>query len=131
MKILEILSLAVLGVTLAVLIRPFRPEMSMIVGVATGLILLLYAVGEFTGLIGSLRQLALDYGLDTRYIGILLKIIGIAYAAQFGAQICKDAGETAVAGKVELCGRVMILAAAVPATVATLSTAVRLLIALP
>ncbi len=127
MKLMQILVIAVGGVALAAVVRPIRKEMGMLIGAATGLIVLGAAVAEWSGLIDALREFAAAYGVDTGYIGLLLKIIGIAYLAQFGAQICTDAGETAVAGKVELFGRVMILLNAFPAAAMTVATAVELL----
>ena len=131
MQIFRILGIAILGTTFAVMLRQLRPELSAIVGMATGLIVLLLAIGELTGLMDTLRALAAEYGVDTGYIGTLLKIMGVAYAAQFGAQLCADAGESAIAGKVELFGRILIMAAAMPAVVTALGAAVRLLRMLP
>ena len=127
MSIFQLIAVAVLGTALALTIRPFRPEMAMLVGIVTGLILLGYGLAELSGLVETLRTLSASYGVDGSYVGVLLKIIGIAYAAQFGSQVCMDAGESAIAGKVELCGRVLILAAALPAVVLALSGAVSLL----
>lgn len=131
MQIVRILGIALLGVILAATVRPIRPELAMLIGIATGVIVLFNAIAELTGLIDALRALAAQYGVDTGYVGTLLKILGIAYAAQFGSQICADAGESAVAGKVEMVGRILILAAAVPAAAMTLGTAVGLLQTLP
>ena len=131
MEIFQILGMAILGVSFALVIKPYRPELSMVTGIITGIVILLMTISEFSGVTDAIRQIAAENGVDSGYVGTLLKIIGIAYIAQFGAQICKDAGETAVAGKVELCGRVLILASAIPAAVATLTTAIRLLKSLP
>lgn len=127
MRIFTIVGLAVLGVTLAVTVRSFRPELSLLIGVSTGIVVLLSIVGELTGVIDTLRTVAQQYGVDDGYLGVLLKIIGVAYLAQFGVQICRDAGESAAAAKVELAGRILILSAALPAAVAMLSAAAELL----
>lgn len=127
MRIFTIVGLAVLGVTLAVTVRSFRPELSLLIGVSTGIVALLSVVGELTGVIDTLRTVAQQYGVDDGYLGVLLKIIGVAYLAQFGVQICRDAGESAAAAKVELAGRILILSAALPAAVAMLSAAAELL----
>ncbi len=127
MRIFTIVGLAVLGVTLAVTVRSFRPELSLLIGVSTGIVVLLSVVGELTGVIDTLRTVAQQYGVDDGYLGVLLKIIGVAYLAQFGVQICRDAGESAAAAKVELAGRILILSAALPAVVAMLSAAAELL----
>lgn len=131
MQIFRILGIAILGATLAVMLKPLRPELAVLVAIATGVIVLMHAVIELTGLLDTLRALAGEYGVDTGYIGTLLKILGVAYAAQFGAQICADAGESAIAGKVELFGRILILAAAAPAVLTALGSAVRMLRSLP
>ncbi len=127
MRIFTIVGLAVLGATLAVTVRSFRPELSLLIGVSTGIVVLLSVVGELTGVIDTLRTVAQQYGVDDGYLGVLLKIIGVAYLAQFGVQICRDAGESAAAAKVELAGRILILSAALPAAVAMLSAAAELL----
>lgn len=127
MRIFTIVGLAVLGVTLAVTVRSFRPELSLLIGVSTGIVVLLSVVGELMGVIDTLRTVAQQYGVDDGYLGVLLKIIGVAYLAQFGVQICRDAGESAAAAKVELAGRILILSAALPAAVAMLSAAAELL----
>lgn len=127
MRIFTIVGLAVLGATLAVTVRSFRPELSLLIGVSTGIVVLLSVVGELTGVIDTLRTVAQQYGVDDGYLGVLLKIIGVAYLAQFGVQICRDAGESAAAAKVELAGRILILSAALPVAVAMLSAAAELL----
>lgn len=127
MEIFTIVGIAILGVSLAVTVRSFRPELALLIGMTTGVVVLLSVIGELTGVVDTLRALAEQYGVDTSYLGVLLKIIGIAYIAQFGVQLCKDAGESAAAAKVELGGRILILSAALPAAVGMLSVTAELL----
>lgn len=127
MRILQIVLLAMIGTSIAALLKSVRPELSVVAGVITGVAVLLAVVGELTGLFDAIRALAAEYGLDDGYLGVLIKIVGIAYAAQFGADVCRDAGEAGTAAKVELAGRVLILACALPVAAATLAEAVRLL----
>lgn len=127
MGIFKIAAFALLAVSLVILIRVHRPEMALQVSIIAGLLILGYAVVQISGIIDSLNAFAQRYGIDTSYIGILLKIIGIAYVAQFACEICKDAGESALASKVELGGRVLILAAALPAAISLLDMVATLL----
>jgi len=53
-------------------------------------------------------------GLESRYLAIVIKIIGVAYLCQFAAELCRDVGEGAIAGKIELAGKVMILTLSMP-----------------
>jgi stage III sporulation protein AD len=71
--------------------------------------------------------MALRAQLNMVFLSALLKIIGIAYIAEFGTQVCRDAGENALAFKVELAGKVMILILAVPIISTIVDTVERLL----
>ena len=120
MAVFKIAIFALLAASVVVLIRAHRPEMAMQVGTVSGVMLLVYIVLQTSGILESILAISERYGIDTTYIGLLIKIIGIAYIAQFAGEICKDAGESALASKVELGGRVMILAAALPAALSLL-----------
>ncbi|HOF94111.1 MAG TPA: stage III sporulation protein AD [Clostridia bacterium] len=120
MAIFQFSAFALLATSVVLLIRSYRPEIALQVSIITGVMLLVYLVTQVSGVLDSLRALAERYGLSMSYIGILVRIIGIAYLAQFAGEICKDAGESAMASKVELGGRIMILAAALPAAVSLL-----------
>ncbi|HHX50103.1 MAG TPA: stage III sporulation protein AD, partial [Clostridia bacterium] len=61
------------------------------------------------------------------YLATIMKIIGIAYIAEFGAQVCRDAGETAIASRVEFAAKVLVMVLAIPILVAILETIIRLL----
>lgn len=120
MAIFQFSAFALLATSVVLLIRSYRPEIALQVSIIAGVMLLVYLVTQVSGVLDSLRALAERYGLSMSYIGILVRIIGIAYLAQFAGEICKDAGESAMASKVELGGRIMILAAALPAAVSLL-----------
>ena len=61
-----------------------------------------------------LRLLSGRAGLDADGSTILIRATGIALIAQFGAQLCRDAEESALAGRVELAGRVTLLGMTAP-----------------
>lgn len=127
MRIFQILAVAVLGVSFTLLIRAYRPEMALLTGIVTGLILFLSVLSELSGVIDALQAAARRYGIDADILGVLMKIVGIAYLAQIGSRICADAGAGAVADRVEICGRILIVAAALPALLSVLSASAALL----
>lgn len=112
-------AMAIIAASLAALVRSYRPELGIQVGIAAGLLILLTVIGEITGIIAAIKETAASYGLDSGFLGVVFKVIGIAYVAQFAAQACRDSGEGAIAGKVELAARIVMLALALP-TVMTL-----------
>ncbi len=60
---------------------------------ATGLIIFLFAVSRIGAVLTVLEELAARADINMFYLTTILKIMGIAYIAEFGAQVCKDAGK--------------------------------------
>jgi stage III sporulation protein AD len=63
---------------------------------------------------GIMRYIGGLLGNGQPYVSLVVKVIGVAYLAELGASVCLDAGESAVAAKIELAGRVVILVIAAP-----------------
>ena len=109
-----------LGIGAAVLyavLREARPEMAAVLSLAAGAVLMLGVLGGVQEVTAAMRSLSGRVGLEGTYVSTLLRVIGIAYLAQFGAQACRDAGAGGIADKVELCGKVAVLSIAAPVVV--------------
>ena len=109
---LALFALAACGAAMTV--RAYRPELALQIGVAAGIVILIYAIEELSGAYTSLGEYIKLFGLSGEYFPAMLKITGIVYIMQFAADVCRDAGEGAIAGKVELAGRAMVIAVCVP-----------------
>ncbi|BDG59874.1 stage III sporulation protein AD [Caldinitratiruptor microaerophilus] len=120
MEMLQVLGLALAAGVVLVVLRQQRPEMALLLSVATGVVLFTLVVGRLLAVIQTLEALGSRARIDVAYLGTVLKIIGIAYLADFGSQVLTDAGERAIAAKVEMAGKVLILLLAVPILVAIL-----------
>lgn len=127
MDILQIVGFCVVAAVLLTVIRRDRPEIALQVGLAVAAVVFLMIADRLLGVLTVLRDLAVRSNVNLMYLNVVLKIIGVAYVAEFGAQICRDANESAIAGKVELAGKVIILALAVPIVIAVMEAIIRLL----
>jgi stage III sporulation protein AD len=112
--ILQIIGLAIVATVIIAVLKVQRPEIAIQISIAAGIIVFVMILGKITAVIELLNSYADKVNIDTIYLSTLLKIIGIAYIAEFGAEVCKDAGEGAIASKVELAGKVVIIVLAVP-----------------
>lgn len=74
-----------------------------------------------------LEMIAVNAKVNIVYVETILKIIGIAYIAEFAAQITKDAGQGAIASKIELAGKILILAMAIPILTVLIETIIQLI----
>ena len=114
MEIIQIVAISIIAVILAVVIRQYRPELALQISVVTGLLIFLVVIFKMASVLDELRTFTGRMNIDTVYISTSFRIVGIAYIAEFGAQVCKDAGENSIASKIELAGKVIILELAVP-----------------
>jgi len=125
-EILPIVGIALSGAILAVVIRQQRPELAVLLSLTVALFIFLSVVGQIGAVVQVLRDLVERAGVSMFYLSTILKIVGIAYIADFGAQISRDAGEGAVAAKIEFAAKVMVLVLAVPVVVAVLEAVLKL-----
>jgi stage III sporulation protein AD len=126
MEIIQIVAFGLIATVLAVVIRGQRPEMAMALSVAAGVVIFLMMLGRIGSVVEIIRDLSDRAGVSAIYLGTILKIVGIAYIAEFGSQICRDAGEGALAAKVEFAAKVLIMVLAVPILVAVLQALLKL-----
>lgn len=92
-----------------------------------GCALFLFLVDKIYEIIHMLEKIAINAKVNLVYVETILKIIGIAYIAEFAAQITKDAGQGAIASKIELGGKILILAMAIPILTVMIETIVKLI----
>jgi stage III sporulation protein AD len=126
MDVLQIVAFGLIATVLVVVVKSQRPELAVLLSVAAGVIIFLLVLGQISSIMDIIKELATRAGINMVYMGTILKIIGIAYIAEFGAQICRDAGEGAVASKIEFAAKILIMVLAVPIVVAVLTTLLKL-----
>jgi len=114
MGIVRLLGMALLCTLFAVILRNYKPEMLIPFSVAAGCMLLITALESYREILGGLLRSAERFGVETAYIKVILKVIGMAYAVQFAGDLSRDAGESALAGKIELAGKCLILSCILP-----------------
>lgn len=126
-EIVQVVGLAIVSVVLLLVIRQQRPEVAVLLGLAVGLAVFLMVAQRLAAVLDFLRDLASRAKVDSLYLNTILKIVGIAYMAEIGTQVCHDAGENSVASKVELAGKILILVLAMPIVMAILETILKVL----
>ena len=87
-----------------------------------GVLILLKLIPFFTEIFRTIREISSVSGLKTDYIGLVIKVVGIAYIGEFAGELCRDAGETSLAGKVDLGTKAVIMVMALPLLKTILST---------
>ena len=117
MGIFQVVGAGVLCAVLAITIKKQSPEIALIITIASSVLIFLMVLPMLTQVIGVLSQVGgmLDGGMQ--YVSLAFRVIGVAYMAELGASVCTDAGESAIAAKIDLGGRVIIMVMALPVVV--------------
>ncbi|NLK00443.1 MAG: stage III sporulation protein AD [Clostridia bacterium] len=127
MEILQIVGIGVIATLLLIVVKQHKPEISIQLSIAAGVVIFLLMLGRISSIIQILEELSRRAKIDNLYLTTILKIVGISYIGEFGAQICRDAGEGAVGAKVEFAAKILVLVVALPIIAALLETIIRLL----
>lgn len=127
MSILQVVGFALVALMLFVVVREQKPEFAVLLSLAAGLILFIVAFDKLRVVLDNISEMATAAGVGSLYLSTIFKVIGIAYIAEFGAQICRDAKAGALAEKVEFVGKVVIMALAVPIVMLVMDSVLQLL----
>ena len=113
-EIIRITAVGIIGTMLAVTLKEQKKEYALLVGIATGILILYMLMDSILKIRNLFEKAVNETGLNSVYMVILIKVIIIAYICEFVVRFSEDAGEKAIGAKIELAGRILILAVSLP-----------------
>lgn len=122
MVIFKIGLIGVMAAILATTIKKQRSDISIMIGVAAGIIIFFYVLSQISVVIQFLSEMLQMVAIEETYYLQLLKMLGIAYVAEFASSICKDAGHQSISGMIELFAKLSIVALSIPGLVFLVET---------
>lgn len=125
--VVQIALLGLVATVVLVVVKEQRPEWGLILRIGTGAVLLLLVAGPLARVAGEIVHLATLANVRPLYLGLVLKVIGIAYLTTFAAQIAYDTGESGTGWRVEVAGKIVILLLAIPLVVAITETILKMI----
>ncbi len=114
MEVFKIVGLGLSAAIISVFVKNWRAELSMQISLVAAVVIFFTILPYMKTVFSVFADISDRIGLDGSYMKIVLKVIGIAYVTQLGAELCRDAGEGAIASKIEFGGKIMIVALSVP-----------------
>ena len=125
--IIKIIAVGLIAVIIVIIIKQYKPEFAIYISIITGAIILYMIFGKLQGIINLLQNISSKAGVNSQFLSLLLKITGIAFLAEFAINICKDAGEGAIASKIENGSKVIIVSMSIPIISSLLDVILKLL----
>lgn len=114
MEIVKIVGVGLVATVLVILLKQYRPEFALYLSLAAGVLLFSMVIGKVASIVELLQNLANKSNFHSQFLWILLKITGIAILTEFAVSIAKDAGESAIASKIDLAGKVLVISLSIP-----------------
>ena len=117
MGIFQVVATGVLSAILAITIKKQSPEIALIITIAASVLIFVMVLPMLAQTVGVLTRVGDMLTGGAQYVSLALRVIGVAYMAELGASVCSDAGESAIAAKIDLGGRVIIMVMAMPVVI--------------
>ncbi len=114
MNIIAFVGAGVIGAVLCAVLKQYKPEFGIYISLITGIIILGAAVLALKPVLDTLEELAGYSGADGEYAAILIKSLAVCFITQLAAESCRDAGEGAIASKIEFAGKCAVVLTALP-----------------
>ncbi len=112
--VIKIIGIAIASVIIIIVIKQYKPEFAVYISLITGILILYLVMDNLTSIIELLKSISEKASINSSFLNLLLKITGIAILAEFAVSVCKDSGETAIASKIELGSKIIIVSMSVP-----------------
>jgi stage III sporulation protein AD len=126
-EITQVVGLALITTIFLLVLRQEKPVMAVLLSLVFSIVIFTLMMGKLASIIEVMKELTRRAGLNYFFLATILKIMGVAYLGEFAAVICQDAGEQAVAKKVEFAAKIIIAVLALPIMVAILESLMELM----
>ena len=114
MEVVKIIGIALVSVIIIIILKQYKPEFAIYISILAGILIILLVMDKLTGIINLLQSLASKASINSTFLVLLIKITGIAFLSEFAVSICKDSGEAAIASKIEVGTKIIIIAMSIP-----------------
>ena len=127
MDVIKIIGIGLISLIIIIIVRQYKPEFTVYISLVAGALILLFIMEKIEGIINLLTSLSNKTAINNEFLELLIKITGIAFLSEFAVSICKDTGESAIASKVDMGGKVIIVSMSIPIISSLLETVVEIL----
>ena len=127
MDIIKIIGIGLIALIIIVIIKQYRPEFTIYISLIAGALIIILIMDKISPVIDLLTNLSNKTSINNEFLILLIKITGIAFLTEFAVSICKDSGESAIANKVDMGGKVIIISMSIPIIASLLESIVKIL----
>ena len=114
MDIVKVIGIAFLTLIFTIILKQYRKDFAIYVVIVGGALILLSSLETFKNIIDFINRLSNKSNISSDFIKLLIKITSISILLEFAISICKDSGESAIANKIDLGGKIIVISMSIP-----------------
>lgn len=119
---INIALIGIIAIMMAIIFKKQKEEFSLYIAIGASMLILILGIGKLEVILDAINRLQGYIKLNSAYVGILIKIVGITYVTEISSSLCKDSGYQSIGDQIELVGKLSILAISMPILLAILDT---------
>lgn len=127
MDIVKIIGVGLISLIIIIILKQYKPDFAIYVSILAGAIIILLVMDKLSNIVSLLTSIQNKSNTNNQFLVILLKITGIAFLTEYASSICNDAGESAISTKIDLGGKVLIIALSIPIIQALLELIIKIM----
>ena len=127
MEIIKIIGIGLIALILIIIIKQYKPEFAVYISIIAGISILVLSLSNISGIINLLKDISGKASINSKSLEIIFKITGIAILTEFAVSLCQDFGEKAIASKIDIGGKVIIITMSLPIITSLLETITKIL----
>lgn len=126
-EIIKIIGIGLTALVIIIILKQYKPEYAIYVSIIAGILILFFTMEKISGIVNLLQSISDKTYINKTFLSILLKITGIAFITEFAVSVCSDAGEKAIASKIEIGSKVIIVTMSIPIITSLLELIIEIL----
>lgn len=113
-NVIKIIGIGFIALITIIIVKQYKPEFAIYISMVAGILIIYMIIDKLGSIINLLQSISEKLGVSNEFLVLLLKMTGIAILTEFAISICKDSGEGAIASKIEIGSKVVIISMSIP-----------------
>ena len=113
-NVIKIIGIGFIALITIIIVKQYKPEFAIYISMVAGILIIYMIIDKLGSIINLLQSISEKSGVSNEFLVLLLKMTGIAILTEFAVSICKDSGEGAIASKIEIGSKVVIISMSIP-----------------
>lgn len=114
MTIFKVVIFGIISSILAIILKEQKTDFSFLVTLIASILICIFVFAEIKPIFELVNELVQKSGINMEYMKIILKLVGVSYIVEFGKNVCLDSGQSSIASKIEMAGKVVIVSLSIP-----------------